>query len=290
MLNNELNKKQNSSIVQVPNKLPLYFETQTSELLSLLSELYCNNSEFSNSLIKTLREQINIKSGIYNKRDEIIQSNNEEATKRLMAQLRRDLQNWLNIGKIVGFYYEINEDFHLGYIGQPGGRGSQHIWRLYFSKAVKFQVETLARRQSSSYFFTSNLATGMIEWNGMMFRSKAEWKLALALYNQKISFFSNCSGMLNIDDRMEVSKQKKQLNNNGKLEADFLIIYNGKLFVVEVDGSQHMQSEHAERDYIRDRVLNSHGLTIIRFTASECYDSPNQVANELKFIIENLKA
>jgi very-short-patch-repair endonuclease len=37
------------------------------------------------------------------------------------------------------------------------------------------------------------------------------------------------------------------------------------LLVIEIDGSQHLEDEHAQRDAVRDQFLNEQRLSVLRF-------------------------
>jgi len=47
--------------------------------------------------------------------------------------------------------------------------------------------------------------------------------------------------------------------------------------VVEVDGSQHMEGEHAQRDADRDEYLASLGLRVLRFNSREVLEETDAV-------------
>ncbi len=49
--------------------------------------------------------------------------------------------------------------------------------------------------------------------------------------------------------------------------------------VIEIDGSQHLEAEHHQRDQQRDAYLNTHGLTVLRF-------SNLQVLREIDAVME----
>jgi very-short-patch-repair endonuclease len=47
--------------------------------------------------------------------------------------------------------------------------------------------------------------------------------------------------------------------------------------IIEVDGSQHMETEHAEQDDRRDRYLASLGLRVLRFNSREVLKETDEV-------------
>ena len=61
----------------------------------------------------------------------------------------------------------------------------------------------------------------------------------------------------------------------GKHIVDF---YSSRTkLVVEVDGSQHMQSNHSHKDRSRDEYLSSLGLKVLRFNSREVLEETNGV-------------
>lgn len=55
----------------------------------------------------------------------------------------------------------------------------------------------------------------------------------------------------------------------------------GRVLVLEVDGSFHMEVEHWEDDIARQRALSAAGRIVVRCTANELRDRPEQVARDL---------
>ena len=51
--------------------------------------------------------------------------------------------------------------------------------------------------------------------------------------------------------------------------------------VVEVDGSQHMEIEHAEKDKRRDEYLSSVGLTVLRFNSKEALEETDAIVEAI---------
>jgi very-short-patch-repair endonuclease len=48
--------------------------------------------------------------------------------------------------------------------------------------------------------------------------------------------------------------------------------------VIEVDGSQHKESQHLERDKQRDAFLSDAGLKVLRFNSNEVLNTTDEVA------------
>ena len=71
----------------------------------------------------------------------------------------------------------------------------------------------------------------------------------------------------------------------GRYIADF---YAPKInLVIELDGSQHYETEHAERDFIRDEFLASQGVATLRFSNHEIMRDLEQVLQQIYYYAEN---
>jgi len=204
--------------------------------------------------------------------------------------LRDKLQNWLYARTRPGFYVEIiTADLHLAYADQRDGRNSQHWWRLFFTERWKTAIEANVNKTAltvsknskntsstdNNFFCNNDNQTGLIEWGGMCFRSKTEVKIAQALYNKQVLFFANTRG--------QVSCKNSPVSNSllpGRIEVDFLVFYQGKCMILEVDGLHHQEASQTVRDYARDRVLLREGIPTARFTANECSNRTEDVIVE----------
>ncbi|UBF24261.1 endonuclease domain-containing protein [Kovacikia minuta CCNUW1] len=71
----------------------------------------------------------------------------------------------------------------------------------------------------------------------------------------------------------------------GRVEADFMVFYQGRCLILEVDGEHHMEGEQTIRDYARDRVLLRSGIPTVRFTAKDCMIRPREVVSEFLSIL-----
>lgn len=101
-------------------------------------------------------------------------------------------------------------------------------------------------------------------WNNLRFRSSTEIKVAQALDRLGILFFPNCMARFGAP------------TNRRNKEADFLICFEGKWGILEVDGEAYHSS--AAKDHERDRDFRTYGIRVVeRFTASECYNNPEVV-------------
>ena len=102
-----------------------------------------------------------------------------------------------------------------------------------------------------------------IAWHGLTLRSQSEVKIAKALDYKDVLFLADPKIRLNT----ETHRQTR--------EVDFLVQYQGKWGILEVDGPHHQQS--TDSDQWRDARLTEHGLLVVRFPADQCYRQPDQV-------------
>jgi hypothetical protein len=98
-------------------------------------------------------------------------------------------------------------------------------------------------------------------WNNLRFRSMSEVRLAIALDRAGVLFLPNCRGRLNTQHGRE------------NREADFLVCYEGKWGILEVDGEPFHPPSRTVQDHERDRLFKSHGIRVVEhFDASECFE------------------
>lgn len=168
---------------------------------------------------------------------------------------------------------------HIVYIGQPGGHGTQHKWRLYFAEDLKDLVDRASA--GSSLVKTGQQADTDREWGGTNFRSLAEKKIAEALYKQGVLFFVNCVCRVN-DRGSPISAHE----SNGRFEVDFLVFVEGKAIILEVDGQHHKEGRQTVRDYVRDRLMLREGIPTARFTGIDCLEKPDEVVQEFLGLFE----
>lgn len=111
-------------------------------------------------------------------------------------------------------------------------------------------------------------------WKRLRFRSKTEIKIAEALDRAGVLFVPNSLARLNTSKGRE------------NKEADFLICYNGKWGVLEVDGSHHTAERRVEEQE-RERIFKKNGIKVVeRFDAQRCYNNPDEVVQEFFKMIE----
>lgn len=202
-------------------------------------------------------------------------------------RVRRLLNERLWARARPSFYCELTDAFHIAYAGQPGGRGTQHHWRIFCTQALFPDIQTLAGQPVVSVEpgeNTENTQTSTNgypkEWGGLTLRSEAELKIAQALNETELLFFANTCGRVGLGGTPISNSQLR-----GFVESDFLVFHKGKCIVLEVDGQHHTENGQTIRDYARDRVLLSSGLPTVRFTARDCLDHPSEVVAELLSIL-----
>jgi hypothetical protein len=107
-------------------------------------------------------------------------------------------------------------------------------------------------------------------WRGMRFRSKTERRIAAALERANVAFFPNSRGRLGTAPDFRETR-----------EPDFLVVTDGKLGILEVDGDDYHPPERAAEDHDRDRAFRRHGIRVVeRYSATECWGAPDQVVAE----------
>ncbi|MTJ47590.1 pentapeptide repeat-containing protein [Dolichospermum sp. UHCC 0259] len=111
-------------------------------------------------------------------------------------------------------------------------------------------------------------------WERLRFRSKTEIKIAEALDRTGVLFVPNSLARLNTPKGRE------------NKEADFLICYNGKWGVLEVDGPFHTAERRVEEQE-RERIFKKNGIKVVeRFDYERCYNNPDEVVQEFFKMIE----
>jgi hypothetical protein len=206
--------------------------------------------------------------------DLLLDLNNELSTGGGQSDAMREKANrWLFVRTRPSFYIELNSHLHLAYADQRNGHGSQHWWRLFYDEKLRQKVESVIIDPSDKIIRPPQ--NSLEEWGGMHFRSKAEICIAKALDRRGVLFFANVRGRISLDGSPVVTA------HNGRLEIDFLVFVNGKCISLEVDGKHHNKNGQALRDYARDRLLLREGIPTARFSAQECYEKADAVAEEL---------
>ena len=105
-------------------------------------------------------------------------------------------------------------------------------------------------------------------YEGLRFRSESEVRVAQALDRMGVMYVPNCRSRIG-------SRHRRR-----SIEADFLVMVDGKWGVLEVDGEQ-WHVGHAARDHERDRPFHFHGAKIVqRFDAGECFENAGAVVEK----------
>jgi uncharacterized protein YjbI with pentapeptide repeats len=111
-------------------------------------------------------------------------------------------------------------------------------------------------------------------WQGLYFRSKAEIKIAEVLDCAGVLFYPNCKARLNTPEGRD---QK---------ESDFLVFYQGKWGILEVDGEPWHTPSRTVHDHERDRLFKAHGICIVEhYDATRCWNEPDGVVREFLDIL-----
>ncbi|MDJ0554367.1 MAG: leucine-rich repeat domain-containing protein [Microcoleaceae cyanobacterium MO_207.B10] len=114
-----------------------------------------------------------------------------------------------------------------------------------------------------------------ITWERLKFRSNPELEIAKELDKRGICFAPN-SGM-----RITTAKGRKTK------EPDFLIFYNKKYAILEVDGPFHTPKTRREEQEI-EADFENHGIRIFRFDADECSKNPSAVVDKFLERLNNI--
>jgi hypothetical protein len=117
----------------------------------------------------------------------------------------------------------------------------------------------------------------VILWKGLRFRSQTEVRIAQQLDRRKVIFFPNCKARLGFREREN-------------REPDFLVCYEGKWGILEVDGGDTHPPSRAAEDHERDRLFKQHGIILVEhFDASECWENADGVVRKFLSLLRNQK-
>jgi very-short-patch-repair endonuclease len=112
-------------------------------------------------------------------------------------------------------------------------------------------------------------------WKNLRFRSESEVRVAQALDKLDVLFLPNCKARLGIH------------TNRQNREADFLICFEGKWGILEVDGEPFHPPSRTSQDHDRDRLFRSHSIIVVEhFDANECYQNPDSVVQKFLEILK----
>jgi hypothetical protein len=116
-----------------------------------------------------------------------------------------------------------------------------------------------------------NLNSRIYVWEGLRFRSIAEIAIAYVLDRFSVFYLPNCLARLN-----DPQKPKGRANK----EADFLVCYQGKWGILEVDGPHHTPERRVEEQE-RERLFRFHGIRVVeRYDSEKCKTQPFEVVKQ----------
>jgi len=114
-------------------------------------------------------------------------------------------------------------------------------------------------------------------WNGFQFASLAEVQIARALDEVGVLFLPNCKMRLRGGQAARVSYY-----------PDFLICYQGKWGILEVDGPTHYTQSKVISDRMRDENCNAYGVYVKHFDWQECEAQHEEVVRRfLNLLMKN---
>jgi hypothetical protein len=142
-------------------------------------------------------------------------------------------------------------------------------------KLLESQSEQLQQRSTQNLLKAINQGINAHhEWKGFYFRSKTEIKISEALDQAGVLFYPNCKARLNTPK-----------GRDGK-ETDFLVFYQGKWGILEVDGEPWHPPSRTVHDHERDRLFKAHGIRIVEhYDATRCWNEPDKVVQEFLEIL-----
>jgi len=105
-------------------------------------------------------------------------------------------------------------------------------------------------------------------WDGMVFRSQAELRLARAFDEHAVWFIPNARGRVGIGPR-RVTR-----------ELDLLVNVDGWWIGIEVDGAAFHPARRAVDNHRRDRLFRAHGLWVEHYDGDEAYSDPHRIVAE----------
>lgn len=147
--------------------------------------------------------------------------------------------------------------------------GQADLWKTITpDKQTELGEEIIFDEEVHNQGIQSNLEDKLYDWNGLRFSSEEEMKIAEALESARVPFFYNFKGQLTTSGGRKNQK------------ADFLIIYEGKLGILQLGHQDTTKNEE------RDRIFQSHGICIIKdYDATRCNKEPDRVVQEFLDIL-----
>ena len=115
----------------------------------------------------------------------------------------------------------------------------------------------------------------VVLWENLRFRSQTEAKIAQALDRAGAAFWPNC--------RARVGEGKRRHN----LEADFLVLWDGRYGILEIDGEPWHPPERRAAEQVRDRVWQRHGVKLVQhYDSKRAYSQPDGVVQDFLKLLE----
>ncbi len=110
-------------------------------------------------------------------------------------------------------------------------------------------------------------------WAYLLFRSPVEITIAQTLDKYKVLYLPNCMARLGLPGTRE------------NKEADFLVCYEGKWGILEVDGETY--HTNAAKDHNRGRLFKLHGIKVFEpYEAARCVKEPDKVIQEFLELVK----
>lgn len=187
--------------------------------------------------------------------------------KRQVYDVLKDSSHPLS-GAVHNALYAVNPSFLPIHIQvEPDVKTvSASDWRDLFVEEIQ---KTDGPHNQAAEVWSSEIAT----WERLRFRSQTEIKIAITLDSVGVFFLPNCRGRVG------------PMNERKSVEADFVILYKGKLGILEVDGPTHGGA--AAKDHRQDALFLHNGVSLVqRYEASRCYADPDGVVKEFLALLE----
>lgn len=149
---------------------------------------------------------------------------------------------------------------------------TQHLLLLEFD--LDWRVKLLAEADTQQVHNQNSYNKDSLIYSGMRFSSPAEISVAKALDNLGVMYLPNCLA--------RVGSKGNRVNRF----PDFLICYQGKWGILEIDGATY-HSGTATEDHQRSRLIERHGgiAYFTRYDAKRCQQEPDKVIKEFLEIV-----
>lgn len=208
-------------------------------------------------------------------------------TKEILFKLFPDSKikfdaTWLgkNIPERVKGISFIHGEYTITYVGHKATISNGRVLSHYKIKGnteknqnkLSLVIEEVYKNSKVLTFQWEEKQTKDFKW--FEFNSLGELAIAEELTKRNILFFCNAKCLIS-----------NKFNEAEKMIPDFLVIYQGKARILEVDGEQY----HGDRfnDYRRDRLFERHGLRTTRYTYDECVADSKRIIDEFLELFED---